>query len=305
MIEPATDASVAAAVALLIHYSFDLGGQNTEQLIGQWLNDYPANWVRLAVIEALYQGRYKAVSVSQILSCWQRRNQPLYHFNHEFERLVSNKFPQNLTAKPDILRENDAPVDVMVRSLAQKLRDRARSSPENGKNIPAIAPKQPSSASPTAPAPAPTTTGISTFSQPPVVPPTPSSDSRVGSPIITSHLSRLPKLLPPSPSPAPVEAELPTLGNSAPVPAPVLASQPEQPEANGPESGTEIETSQPVQPAPKAERSRSEMSKGPIDRFTPTPERSEFYSKLKAVAQHSDDTLPGHESGPRMQQESR
>jgi hypothetical protein len=91
----------AQAVALLVHYGFDLGGKKAEKLAGEWLTKYPGYWLRLAVVEALYQGRYKAVSVGQILSMWQRMGQPLYHFNHEFERLVCSNFPQDLTGEID------------------------------------------------------------------------------------------------------------------------------------------------------------------------------------------------------------
>jgi hypothetical protein len=91
----------AQAAALLVHYGFDLGGKKAEKLAGEWLTKYPGSWVRLAVVEALYQGRYKAVSVGQLLSMWQRIGEPLYHFNREFERLVCNNFPQNLTFESD------------------------------------------------------------------------------------------------------------------------------------------------------------------------------------------------------------
>ena len=98
----ATNSNTTAdfVVALLIHYSFDLGGYSAGELIDHWLNDYPANWVRLAVVEALYQGRYKAISVEQILVFWNRRGQPVYHFKHEFERLICSNFPQ--TGQPNI-----------------------------------------------------------------------------------------------------------------------------------------------------------------------------------------------------------
>jgi len=86
----------AQAAALLVHYGFDLGGKKAEKLAGEWLTKYPGYWLRLAVVEALYQGRYKAVSVGQLLSMWHRIGQPLYHFNREFERLVCNNFPQDL-----------------------------------------------------------------------------------------------------------------------------------------------------------------------------------------------------------------
>ena len=96
----------AQAAALLVHYGFDLGGKKAEKLAGEWLTKYPSYWLRLAVVEALYQGRYKAVSVGQLLSMWQRIGEPLYHFNREFERLVCNNFPQDLTfesyAKPPL-----------------------------------------------------------------------------------------------------------------------------------------------------------------------------------------------------------
>ncbi|MGV0027323.1 hypothetical protein [Phormidesmis priestleyi] len=91
--------AIAHATDLLTHYSFDLGHQTVSQLIYQWLKEFSAGWVRWAVIEALYQGRYKAVSVDQILRLWKRRNNPCYHFNYEFERLVCNKFPRDLNAK--------------------------------------------------------------------------------------------------------------------------------------------------------------------------------------------------------------
>ncbi|MBL1174271.1 hypothetical protein [Pantanalinema sp. GBBB05] len=92
------------AADLLRYYSFDLGGYPVEQLLGHWLTQYSADWIRLAVIEALYQGRYKAVSVEQILVLWQRRQQAFCHFNREFERLVCNKIPQqlNLTARSPV-----------------------------------------------------------------------------------------------------------------------------------------------------------------------------------------------------------
>ncbi len=94
------ETSADLAVALLIHYSFDLSGYSAIELVELWQKQYPGNWLHLAVIEALYQGRYKAISVQQILTCWQRRGQTIFHFNMEFERLICSKFPQSLTALP-------------------------------------------------------------------------------------------------------------------------------------------------------------------------------------------------------------
>lgn len=101
MTEPATDPAILDAVELLARYSFDLGTFASEQLVDYWLRRYPATWVRSAVIEALYQGRYKAVSVGQILAIWGRRGQPIYHYNSEFERIVSNRYLTLYPPKPN------------------------------------------------------------------------------------------------------------------------------------------------------------------------------------------------------------
>jgi hypothetical protein len=93
---PVTCANLA--IALLIHYSFDLSGYSASELVHRWRKQYPADWLHLAVIEALYQGRYKGISVQQILAFWLRRGQVIYHFNMEFERLICSQFPSTLTA---------------------------------------------------------------------------------------------------------------------------------------------------------------------------------------------------------------
>lgn len=85
------------AAKLLTHYSFDLNGYNAGELINLWQVEYPVNWLHLAVIEALYQGRYKAISVQQILTFWRRKGEATYHFNMEFERMICSKFPERLT----------------------------------------------------------------------------------------------------------------------------------------------------------------------------------------------------------------
>jgi hypothetical protein len=98
MLTTLPDTSANLAIALLINYSFDLSGYSANELVERWQTQYPLNWLHLAVIEALYQGRYKAVSVQQILVFWQRRDQAIYHFNMEFERMICSKFPQSLTS---------------------------------------------------------------------------------------------------------------------------------------------------------------------------------------------------------------
>lgn len=75
------------AIALLQHYSFDLGGYTINDLTRIW-SKFKPEWVRQAVIESLFQGRYKAISVSQILQLWERKGEPNCRYNREFERLV-------------------------------------------------------------------------------------------------------------------------------------------------------------------------------------------------------------------------
>ena len=100
MTDTAKDDIATSAIDLLTHYGFEHAGlQQVQQLVEHWLTIYPMQWLRLALIEALYQGRYKVVSVGQLLASWDRRGQPLYHFNHEFERLVCNRFPQKLSTQ--------------------------------------------------------------------------------------------------------------------------------------------------------------------------------------------------------------
>lgn len=101
MLTQASNKNADLAAALLIHYSFDLGSYSASELIDLWLKDFSAKWVCSAVIESLYQGRYKAVSVEQILAFWQRRGITSYHFNHEFERLVCGNLPQTLVGESD------------------------------------------------------------------------------------------------------------------------------------------------------------------------------------------------------------
>ena len=95
MKESVKDAAIDLAT-LLTRFSFDLNGSTAQQLVSYWLSRYPAYWVQFALLEALYQGRYKARSIEQILMLWQRRGYPLYHFNHEFERIIRGRFSRHL-----------------------------------------------------------------------------------------------------------------------------------------------------------------------------------------------------------------
>ncbi len=118
------DTTAELAVELLIHYSFDLSGYSASELMSRWQQRYPDSWVHLAVVEALYQGRYKAISVEQILALWQRRGQAYYHFNMEFERLVCSRFPQKLHSQinPQVYtnpKTHDLPLALAPESVAK------------------------------------------------------------------------------------------------------------------------------------------------------------------------------------------
>ncbi len=116
-VELANDRAADDAASLLHHYSFDLGDYTLDQLFSYWQEHYPVNWIRLATIEALYQGRYKAISVEQILALWRRRSHPLYHFNHEFERLVCDNLPPiRLAAAAAALESEPALLEVAADS---------------------------------------------------------------------------------------------------------------------------------------------------------------------------------------------
>lgn len=89
---------MSQTLALMTHYGFEIEQGTTSDCLQQWLQYYPAIWIRLAVLEALYRGRYKAVSVEQILRVWNRKGNPILNFNGDFERLICFKLPFN----PDI-----------------------------------------------------------------------------------------------------------------------------------------------------------------------------------------------------------
>ncbi|MEB3308953.1 MAG: hypothetical protein VKJ02_01835 [Snowella sp.] len=98
MSQSSNDIQAIETSTLLTCYGFDLRGFTPLGLINDWLKTYPLQWIRWAVVEALYQGRYKAISVEQLLNFWLRRGQPSFHFNSEFERLISHNLPKNYSA---------------------------------------------------------------------------------------------------------------------------------------------------------------------------------------------------------------
>ena len=88
MTHPSNSPDIEPVYQLLTSYSFDAEAYQTEAVIAAWLEEFGPIWVSHAITEALYQGRYKLISIDQILRLWQRRGQPIRHFNREFESII-------------------------------------------------------------------------------------------------------------------------------------------------------------------------------------------------------------------------
>ncbi|MBD0267064.1 MAG: hypothetical protein ICV77_02105 [Cyanobacteria bacterium Co-bin8] len=86
-------------VCILLEKYFDLGSCEVDAVMTDWLQQFELMWIQSAIVEALYQGRYKILSVDHILRLWGRRGQPLRHYNREFEAIFSGQpvlFPNPL-----------------------------------------------------------------------------------------------------------------------------------------------------------------------------------------------------------------
>ena len=118
------DRLASETLSLLTCYGFELKGYSASILIHQWLKHFSSLWIRLAIIEALYQGRYKAISVEHILDRWTRLGQPNIHFPHEFERFICQKLPRNYL-------DNHRPFDVDHLSDRSQLSPKIQSSVEH------------------------------------------------------------------------------------------------------------------------------------------------------------------------------
>jgi hypothetical protein len=100
------DVEIIETSALLTCYGFDLRGLTPQGLINDWLKSYSSLWIRRAVVEALYQGRYKAISVEHLLNFWSRRGEPSFRFSSEFERLITHNLPKSYTTDLDLTVES-------------------------------------------------------------------------------------------------------------------------------------------------------------------------------------------------------
>jgi hypothetical protein len=88
MLYPSQSSEIKSVYQLLDGYSFDVNDYSADAVIAGWLEQYGSVWVNHAITEALYQGRYKLISIDQILKLWQRRGHPIRHFNREFESII-------------------------------------------------------------------------------------------------------------------------------------------------------------------------------------------------------------------------
>ncbi|MCT7975806.1 hypothetical protein [Laspinema olomoucense] len=307
MNKAAHDTVSESAAALLTHYSFDLGGYSTGELIAEWLLEYPAAWVRLATIEALYQGRYKAVSVTHILACWKRRNQALYHFNHEFERLVSSQLPKGWKGSADTGEKMSSTqgftelsqTGVFPRAIpSSDVRHLERQT--SGNNLaqsaaletPAIATPEENAPLPDSKAPIPAPPG----------PQEPDSLSPELSPIDPEDAPTRATSFPETLNPGTKEPGITGIAEAiAPNCDDLLGDlwldRPQlQPIRNPKATFTDLkpssESSVAIEEAQKEESSEAIVNNSPIHQFTPKETSSDFYSKLKAVSQKQPQSPP-------------
>ncbi len=68
----------------LSRYSFDHGEMEVSTQVAVWQQDFEPDWIPAAILEALFQGRYKVASIHQILLMWRRRGMPRLSFDHDF-----------------------------------------------------------------------------------------------------------------------------------------------------------------------------------------------------------------------------
>lgn len=253
--EPIKDSAVAYAVALLSHYGFELRGYTAQELVNLWLRSYSAKWVRMSVIEALYQGRYKAISVEQILAVWARRGQPIYRFNHEFERLISRKLPQNLTTPLDS-DSADLNSEYSLPSLTPDAHDTSNESEVLlPVSISGVTPEE-----------------LAEQSAAKLPPLTWSAEAAKGEVMAQDQetLTKQDTLL----------LSTTDLEDLTEIPIELNDQLPEELTNTGASSPYD------------ADWSRCEVSKPPIHQFTPPPDPSGFYLKLKAVVQQQDLSSP-------------
>lgn len=94
------DQAIAETIALLNYYGFELDGETAAAVIAQWQVIHPTAWIRPAVLESLYRGRYKRISVEEILRVWEKWGKPKLNFSREFEHLICAKLSDPAPVPP-------------------------------------------------------------------------------------------------------------------------------------------------------------------------------------------------------------
>jgi hypothetical protein len=294
MTDSARDA--ASVIDLLTRYSFDLSGYTVDRLAEYWLLRYPSDWIRLAVVEALYQGRYKVVSVEQILNLWKRRGRPLYHFNPDFERIITPRFVRGRPVQPELVvlpPQDLPPQDLPPQDLPLthlELEAMEQVAPQPAPEIQLAPPTVPiKSPKPNVPRPV---GAIQPFSV--------AGSPLPGEAIIRSFYAQVLEVEREEILDEPLEAAEPlmtTPDDSDPVffpePSnvefksiadPSLGELPIQPFQ--PSGDDKLASPQDFTPTPEL------LGSPPIHQFVPTPPPSEFYAKLKAIVQNAAKAAP-------------
>ncbi len=118
MAEISPEINLMQIATILNQYRFEMRGYKAQELIDRWLPTYSLNWIRMAILEALYQGRYKVISVEEILKIWHRRGHPTFHFTGEFERLVCKNLPDSqLNGKKTAVVPEQEKVNILSTTL--------------------------------------------------------------------------------------------------------------------------------------------------------------------------------------------
>jgi hypothetical protein len=90
--------------ALINEYGLDLEGKQADGVVAAWLEEYEANWIIKAIVEAVFRSVYKVKTVDGILRQWQRQGKPMCNFKPDFERERLKKIsdPTDLVEIPPV-----------------------------------------------------------------------------------------------------------------------------------------------------------------------------------------------------------
>jgi len=133
MAEISPEINLMQIATILNQYRFEMRGYKAQELIERWLPTYSLNWIRMAILEALYQGRYKVISVEEILKIW---HHPTFHFTGEFERLVcKNLLDSQLNGKKPAVIPKQEKVNILSTTLEQPYPEPAAGKPDSNGTV--------------------------------------------------------------------------------------------------------------------------------------------------------------------------